>query len=191
MLTAAILAGGKSSRMGANKALLSFRGHPMISAVADAVRPVASELFVVADDGAPYASLGFETVADIHKGRGPLGGLHAALTASRTDETLLLACDIPLVSTSLLRYLSEFPSQALARVAEIDGHIHPLCAVYSKRCLPEIERLIASGRLAMAALLDAVGAQAVPVTPDLSCYRSNMLANINDLSTLHAEESAG
>ena len=191
MLTAAILAGGKSSRMVANKALLLFRGHPMISAVADAVRPVASELFVVADDGAPYASLGFRTVADIHKGRGPLGGLHAALTASRTDETLVLACDTPRVSTPLLRYLSEFSSQALARVAEIDGRIHPLCAVYDRRCLPEIERLIAEDRLAMRALLDAVGAQTVSITPDLSCYRANMLANINDSSALHAEESAG
>jgi len=191
MLTAAILAGGKSSRMGANKALIIFRGHPMIGAVADAVRPVAPELFVVADDGAPYASLGFKTVADIHKGCGPLGGLHAALTASRTGETLLLACDIPLVSTSLLRYLSEFSSQALARVVEIDGRIHPLCAVYDKRCLPEIERLIATDRLGMAALLEAVGAQAVPITPDLSCYRSNLLANFNDPSTLCAEELAG
>lgn len=190
MLTAAILAGGKSSRMGENKALLSFRGHPMISAVADAARPVAAELFVVADEGPPYLALGLKTVADVHKGRGPLGGLHAALTASRTEATLLLACDIPLVSTSLLRYLAAFSSDAPARVAEIDGRIHPLCAVYDKRCLPVIEQLIADDRLAMAVLLDAVSAQRVTITPDLSFYRPNLLTNINTPATLRAAEAA-
>jgi len=190
MLTAAILAGGKSSRMGADKALLPFRGKPMISAVVDAARPVAAELFVVVDEGQPYHALGLKTVADVHKGRGPLGGLHAALSASRTEATLLLACDIPLVSTSLLRHLAAFPSDASARVAEIDGRIHPLCAVYDMRCLPVIEQLIADDRLAMAALLDAVRTQRVPITPDLPLYRPNLLANINDPATLRAEEAA-
>lgn len=188
MLTAAILAGGKSSRMGENKALLSFRGHPMIGMVADAARPVAAELFVVADEGAPYLAMGLKTVADVYTGRGPLGGLHAALTASRTEATLLLACDIPLVSTSLLRYLAAFPSGAPARVAEIDGRIQPLCAVYDKRCLPVIERLIADDRLMMAALLDTVHAQRVPITPDLPFFRPGLLTNINDPATLRAED---
>lgn len=180
MLTAAILAGGKSSRMGANKALLSFRGQPMISAVADAVRPVASRLVVVTDDAPPYAALGFDTIADIHKDCGPLGGLHAALTASRTDRVLLLACDIPLVTTDLLRHLASYPSAAPARVAENGGRAHPLCAIYRQGCLPEIERLIASGRLAMAALLDAVGAERVHIPSDLPWYRSDLLKNFND-----------
>jgi molybdopterin-guanine dinucleotide biosynthesis protein A len=190
MLTAAILAGGKSSRMGADKALLSFRGKPMISAVVDAARPIATELFVVVDEGQPYHALGLTTVPDVYKGRGPLGGLHAALSASRAEATLLLACDIPLVSTALLRHLAACSSDAPARAVEIDGRIHPLCAVYDRRCLPVIEQLIADDRLAMAGLLDAVGAQRVPITPDLPLYRPNLLTNINDPATLQAEEAA-
>jgi len=190
MLTAAILAGGKSSRMGADKALLSFRGKPMISAVVDAARPIATELFVVVDEGQPYHALGLTTVPDVYRGRGPLGGLHAALSASRAEATLLLACDIPLVSTALLRHLAACSSDAPARVVEIDGRIHPLCAVYDRRCLPVIEQLIADDRLAMAGLLDAVRAQRVPITPDLPLYRPNLLTNINDPATLQAEEAA-
>jgi len=190
MLTAAILAGGKSSRMGANKALLAFHGKPMISAVVDAVRPIAAEVIVVADDGAPYAALGLKTLSDIHKGCGPLGGLHAALTASQPDETLLLACDIPLVSTPFLRYIFEYRSVAPARVPELNGRAHPMCAVYDKRCLHEIERLIAAERLAMAALLDTVGAERISITPDLSCYRPSLLANFNDPLALQSGEAA-
>lgn len=176
--------------MGADKALLSFRGKPMISAVVDAARPIATELFVVVDEGQPYHALGLTTVPDVYKGRGPLGGLHAALSASRAEATLLLACDIPLVSTALLRHLAACSSDAPARAVEIDGRIHPLCAVYDRRCLPVIEQLIADDRLAMAGLLDAVGAQRVPITPDLPLYRPNLLTNINDPATLQAEEAA-
>ncbi len=176
--------------MGADKALLSFRGKPMISAVVDAARPIATELFVVVDEGQPYHALGLTTVPDVYKGRGPLGGLHAALSASRAEATLLLACDIPLVSTALLRHLAACSSDAPARAVEIDGRIHPLCAVYDRRCLPVIEQLIADDRLAMAGLLDAVGAQHVPITPDLPLYRPNLLTNINDPATLQAEEAA-
>ena len=176
--------------MGADKALLSFRGKPMISAVVDAARPIATELFVVVDEGQPYHALGLTTVPDVYRGRGPLGGLHAALSASRAEATLLLACDIPLVSTALLRHLTACSSDAPARAVEIDGRIHPLCAVYDRRCLPVIEQLIADDRLAMAGLLDAVGAQRVPITPDLPLYRPNLLTNINDPATLQAEEAA-
>ena len=176
--------------MGADKALLSFRGKPMISAVVDAARPIATELFVVVDEGQPYHALGLTTVPDVYRGRGPLGGLHAALSASRAEATLLLACDIPLVSTALLRHLAACSSDAPARVVEIDGRIHPLCAVYDRRCLPVIEQLIADDRLAMAGLLDAVRAQRVPITPDLPLYRPNLLTNINDPATLQAEEAA-
>ncbi|MBP1774945.1 MAG: molybdopterin-guanine dinucleotide biosynthesis protein [candidate division NC10 bacterium] len=176
--------------MGANKALLPFRGQPMITAVANAARPVAAELFVVADDGEPYHRLGLKTVADVHKGRGPLAGLHAALTASLSHETLLLSCDIPLVSTQLLRYLTGFHTTALARVAEMGGRIHPLCGVYDRRCLPVIERLIAGDRLAMTALLDAVGCRRVPITPDLPFYHHDLLANINDPATLRSGGAA-
>jgi molybdopterin-guanine dinucleotide biosynthesis protein A len=190
MLTAAILAGGKSSRMGVNKAVLPFRGKPMIHAVIEAVRPLATEIILVSDDATPYASLGLRTVPDVYRGRGPLGGLHAALRASRTEETFLLSCDIPRVSIHLLRYIADHPSVAPARVPELCGRVHPLCGVYDARCLPEIDRLIAADRLAMAALLDAVGAAAIPIHPGLPWYDPGMLVNINDPAALRAGEAA-
>jgi molybdopterin-guanine dinucleotide biosynthesis protein A len=125
MLTAAILAGGKSSRMGANKALITFRGTPMIDAVIGAVRPIAAEIIIVADDGAPYAPLRLAVVPDIHPDRGPLGGLHAALNASLTEDILLLSCDIPAFH-SLLRYIADFSSSAPARVRNSPTHASSL-----------------------------------------------------------------
>jgi molybdopterin-guanine dinucleotide biosynthesis protein A len=146
--SAAILAGGKSSRMGTNKALLDVRGSAMIRRTTGLLRPLVDDLFLVANDPAPYADLGLPVFPDIHLGRGPLGGIHAAITHAAHPLVLCAACDMPHIQPGILGLLLDAADlSADAVIPRPDGRPEALLAVYGRSALPAIERSIAAGRL--------------------------------------------
>ena len=102
--TGIILAGGLSSRMGTNKALLELNGSTVLNHMVKAIRPAVSRIVVAAGSNEALYSVwgdeGLECIQDVYPGKGPLAGLHAALSASRTDWNLVSACDMPLLQTS-------------------------------------------------------------------------------------------
>lgn len=104
-LTALLLAGGRSSRMGRNKALLSLRpgGPPVIQLIAHKMAEVADEMLLVGCDPRPYAFLGLPCVPDAFPGTGPLGGVYSGLAAARNPYALAVACDMPFLSVDLLK----------------------------------------------------------------------------------------
>src|SRR5579871_469780 len=101
-----VLAGGRSSRMGRDKALLSFQGVPLVARVAEMVAQAAGSAVVIGDPG-KYGGLGYAVVPDRRQGLGPLAGIEAALDFSTADWNLVLACDMPDVSAAFLRALLE------------------------------------------------------------------------------------
>ena len=148
-LSAAILAGGQSSRMGRDKALIDVGGQPVIRRVVDAARCVSSDVRIVGYKEA-YRMAGVEVVPDDAPGYGPLGGIMTALRQAEHEFVLVLACDIPLVSTQLLRAMAKEPRSYDALVPALtddEGSIRyePLHAIYSVTCLPVIETLISDG----------------------------------------------
>jgi molybdopterin-guanine dinucleotide biosynthesis protein A len=119
-------------------------------------------------------------VSDIVPGCGPLGGLHAALTAARHDTLFLIACDMPYVTTALIEYLLSLAGGADAVVPRSERGYHPLCAVYTRACFEPAAARLADRRLKMRELLDSVRTRAVPLEeirqfgdPD------RLLANVN------------
>lgn len=142
-----VLAGGKSSRMQRNKALLPYRGGTLAGHIAEMVRAAAGSAILIGDPRI-YSELGYEVLSDIQPGRGPLSGIHAALSADRAEWNLVVACDMPRVSSDFLRRLLE-----RARNGDADGVIpagpsglaEPLCAAYHRRCLPVIHRALETG----------------------------------------------
>ncbi|UOK63341.1 molybdenum cofactor guanylyltransferase [Paenibacillus sp. OVF10] len=99
--TGIILAGGLSSRMGTNKAMLELNGSLVLQHVTKAMRPAVSRIIVAAGPNVTtYGAMGYDCVQDLYPGKGPLAGLHAALEASDTDWNLVCACDMPLLQTS-------------------------------------------------------------------------------------------
>src|SRR5262245_31211728 len=102
-LTAFVLAGGKSTRMGRDKAALSLHGHTLLETAIAAARTVAGEVFILGP-AELYSSYG-PTIADIFPGCGPLGGIHAALSNSKTQFNLVTGVDTPFLSPGLLRYI--------------------------------------------------------------------------------------
>jgi molybdopterin-guanine dinucleotide biosynthesis protein A len=144
-----VLVGGNSSRMGRDKALLDCRGRPLAARVASEVREAAGSVRLV---GPPerYARLGFEVVSDIEPGRGPLGGIRTALRVSEADWNLVVACDMPSLTSEFLRKLlaeaERSEADALMPVSPA-GLPEPLCAVYRRDCLPAVETALREGRL--------------------------------------------
>jgi molybdopterin-guanine dinucleotide biosynthesis protein A len=131
-LTAFVLAGGKSTRMGEDKAFLQLKGRTLLDRALDTVRALTPEVIIVGERS-KFSRFG-TVVEDVFRDRGPLGGIHAALTASATDLNLILALDMPFVERSFLKYLAREASatDALVTVPRTEAGWQPLCAVYRK-----------------------------------------------------------
>ncbi len=147
MVTGAILAGGKSRRMGVNKAFLRLGNRTFIEHVIHRIEPIADELLIITNTPDEYKHLGIETRADIIPNSGTLGGIHSALTYATNDAVICVGCDIPFIDTNLLLYLISVLGKHDAVIPYTCSEkgqmtLQTLCAVYSKRCLPIIEKML-------------------------------------------------
>jgi molybdopterin-guanine dinucleotide biosynthesis protein A len=146
-LAAGILAGGTARRLGgAQKALLTIGGVPIIERQIAALRPVADPLFIVAPDSGPYAHLGLRVVGDRLAGCGALGGIYTAIVESPHERVVVVACDMPFISPELLRLMAD-ASGADIVVPRSPRGIEPLCAIYTRACAPSIRARLDRGML--------------------------------------------
>jgi len=129
-VTAFVLAGGRSSRMGADKAMLPFREQTLLARALEVAAAVAGRVVIVGPRER-YARYG-DVIEDVYPGCGPLAGIHAALSATQTELNLVLSVDTPLMSQEFLRWLLEQASNIsdLIVVPDALGGQQPLCAVY-------------------------------------------------------------
>ena len=162
-VTGFILAGGASSRMGRDKALLEFGGVPLILHTARLLEPLVDKVVVVGNPGR-YAALGLRAIADdtqsrggLEKtGRGPLAGIAAALAATHSRWNLILACDLPYLSPEWIDWLvlRALESPAEAVVPRTKRGIEPLAAVYRSECVATIVAALDRG---VRKVSDAIG----------------------------------
>lgn len=153
-LSAFILAGGKSTRMGADKAFVTLSGRTLLERVLDLARSVCAEVRIVGDPG-KYGSFA-PVVEDIFRGCGPLAGIHAALRLSQSDLNLIVAVDVPFLSAKFLHFLiaRSRRSEALVTVARTSSGWQPLCAVYRRQFAVLAERDLRSGQFRIDRLFD-------------------------------------
>ena len=104
-ITGIILAGGKSSRMGSDKALLLYRGKAFLTHVINALIPLVDDIIIVSNDER-HSQFNYRRISDTIIDAGPLAGIHAGLTDSNTENNLVLSCDVPLIQTSILEFIS-------------------------------------------------------------------------------------
>ncbi len=164
---AAVLAGGQSRRMGRDKAFLLVGGRLLIERTLATLERRFPEVLIVANEVGKYAHLGRRVAADLRPGAGALGGIYTAvaLAARPATHVFLCACDMPFLDERLIDLLvrqvgagapvdvvvPEDPS-----APDSSAGLHPLCAVYSRRVLPAIERSLAAGRLKVIGFYDDV-----------------------------------
>lgn len=140
--TLAILAGGKSSRMNYNnKALLRYKEKKFIEHIIDAGKDY-KEIIIISNNTEEYKGFNLRVVEDIYKGNGPLSGIHSALSNSNTDKILCIACDMPLITKEILNILGNYNEDYDVLVPKVGDRLQPLCAIYSKNILPNIEGAI-------------------------------------------------
>jgi molybdopterin-guanine dinucleotide biosynthesis protein A len=142
-----VLAGGASSRMGADKAGLSIGGETFVARAARALGAIAARVSVVSSRD-EHAHTGLRVVQDIHAGAGALGGIHAALHACRAPWAAIVSCDLPFATGDLFARLASFVADEQDAVAPVqpDGRIQPLCTLYAvATCLPATGELLTAG----------------------------------------------
>jgi molybdopterin-guanine dinucleotide biosynthesis protein A len=172
-LSAAILAGGQSRRMGTDKALLRLTpdGPTLIERVLAAARTVASDVFLVANDDR-LAWLGLRTVPDAFPGAGSLGGIYSAVAAAREQHCLVVACDMPFLDPPLLRVLADAPRDydVLAPYLEVGtnrqggakGVYETLHAIYGRGALPAMRAQLAAEQYRIVGFFPDVRVHAMP-----------------------------
>jgi molybdopterin-guanine dinucleotide biosynthesis protein A len=185
---AAILAGGESSRMGENKALLRLApgGPTLVETVVARLGEAGNESpLLVAYSPADYAFLRLPIFPDSVQGKGALGGILTALQRSTQERVLVVGCDMPALNPALLRYMSRQPAGYDAYVPAWksqsgERQVEPLHAVYGRSCIPEIEGRIREGRLKLSDLLDALNVLYLPEA-DMRKYDPDLrsFSNIN------------
>jgi molybdopterin-guanine dinucleotide biosynthesis protein A len=160
-----VLTGGRSSRMGTDKALLEVDGRPLALRVADEITKVCGSVTLVGDP-ARYASLGLPVVPDRFADQGPLAGIEAALSASEADWNLVVACDMPSLNAASIEALfaEAEASPAIDAIDVVvpehsDGKREPLCAVYHRRCAPAVREALDAGTRAVTAMQASLAAQ--------------------------------
>jgi molybdopterin-guanine dinucleotide biosynthesis protein A len=145
-VTAVILVGGQSSRMGSNKALLPYRGGRFIESICRQLSGLCEELLLVTNTPEQFAFLACRMTPDLYPGVGALAGLQAGLAASRTPHIFAVACDMPYLNDSLIKAMLVRRHQADVVIPESRQGLEPLHAVYGKECLPPMEQSLLAGR---------------------------------------------
>lgn len=162
-VTVAILAGGRSRRMGRPKAWLDVQGRPLLTRVLASVRELSQDILLIANQPELYTAFDLPCLPDLIPDSGPLGGLYTALKAARQPWTLVVACDMPWLNPALLAALIELAlsSAEEAVVPRWDERPEPLHAVYHRRCLPALTAKIKAGDLKIAGLLNELSVRYV------------------------------
>lgn len=177
-LTGVVLAGGESSRMGADKAFVEVDGVPMIRRVLRALSACCSEVLVVAKEPAVYEQLNVRVVPDRSSVQAPLVGVCSGLGTATTTWAFVAACDMPYLSPDAVRFLAGLAEGFEAVVPRVEGRWHPLHAVYATAALPSLDALLASGERRMWAALEVLrvrqvtAAELVAVDPELRTLRN-------------------
>lgn len=157
-ITAIVLAGGKSLRLGRNKALEPFLGKSLVEHVVDRLRPLAVQLLIVTSGEQALPSLDkTEALNDVYPGEGPLGGIYTGLLAARYSHSIVVGCDMPFINTKLFRFMVELAPEFDAVVPRLSPvKVEPLHAVYAKSCLDKIKIQFGKKQLGIHTLLSTL-----------------------------------
>ncbi|MCW3489148.1 molybdenum cofactor guanylyltransferase [Dethiobacter alkaliphilus] len=165
-MSAVILAGGKSSRMGRDKLLLPLGGKPLISHVLDTLQGLFAECILVTDRPQSFSGFAVRVTEDLIRRpeKNSLAGIHAGLSMACHDYVLAVAGDMPFINRDVLLYLCSRGSDEDVVIFRDGPHFQPLCAIYHKNCLPHIEDMLNKGHYKVADFFPSVRVREVDVS---------------------------
>ncbi|MBW6496881.1 MAG: molybdenum cofactor guanylyltransferase [Bacteroidales bacterium] len=177
-ISGVVLAGGKSSRFGQDKGLFPFRGKALVEHAIDILKPLCSEILISTNNPDAYGFTGQKTIADIHAGCGPIGGMHSGLFNASGQIVLFLGCDMPFVDSKVFSFLLENIAVNHAAVAMHNGFRETLCMALKKESLPLVEQAIAEKKYKILDMLEMLSVS-YPELSTQSFFHRDMFHNIN------------
>lgn len=163
-MTGIILSGGKSKRMGTNKAFLSVEGERLIDRTVRLFKDIFQEVIVVTNSPLDYLDQDCTIATDIIKGKGALGGIYAGLFFALHEQAFVSACDMPFLNKSFIEYMIEHHGPYDIVVPQHSDGLQPLHAIYSRRCLPVIKKVVEQDHLKITGFYKGFKIKIIPET---------------------------
>ena len=189
-ITGILLAGGKSSRFGSDKALTIFNGKPLINFGLDLLKQICSDI-IISSNSEHMAQFGYRVVADEIKDIGPIGGIYSCLKQSKSPQNIVISCDTPFINKGLLQYILNHNKDFKAVIPETEhGYLEPLIACYHSEVQWVMKDLIGEGKYKMQNIMDRVPTLKLPIRDNLDFYHNRLFFNINyptDLDKLNSD----
>lgn len=176
-ITAIILAGGKSSRMGTEKGLVVFSGKSLVQHVIDALKKITDSIIIITQYPS-YEKFGYPCYPDIYKEKGALGGIYTGLVNSSSQKNIVVGCDMPFLSQNVLNGLIENCDDVDVLLTMHKGKEEPLCSVYDKSCIPHFKKLIEAGQLKITDALMGLKTRMISFDKE-EWFMGNEFTNIN------------
>lgn len=177
-----IIAGGVSSRIGADKALLRLQDKTVIGIVSDNLKKVFSELILIANHPELYSGLNIPLFRDIYEGKGPLAGIHSGLVNSKTELNFIISCDMPLVTPRFIEFLTSLKLMKTALVPLANKKLQTICAVYKKECAGVAGEILnddSAGNFSVHRMLDLVEPEIFDAENEYPDYTKELFLSIN------------
>ena len=183
-MSSIILGGGLSTRLGKDKIQLDIAGESLLTRTVNRLSHISADIIIVIAQNqeipSATASANVRFITDSQYRKGPLIGLYSGLKASHDEYSLVVACDMPFLSTGLLQYMMDNADGFDAVIPMVDGEVEPLHSVYSRNCIRSIETMIQENNLKVRDLLDTINVRYVE-QPEIDLYDPEHLSwfNIN------------
>jgi molybdopterin-guanine dinucleotide biosynthesis protein A len=179
-MTGVILAGGKNTRMGLNKAFLKIDGERLIDRIVRIFRELFPEILLITNEPLAHLDLDVKIASDIFPGKGPLGGIYTGLFYATYSNVFVSACDLPFLNPAFIQDMTGRMEGYDIVVPRTDAGYYPLHAIYSKRCMPPIRRLIEKDSLKVISFYKGMRTLILGPEVILPFYsHGNMFHNIN------------
>jgi molybdenum cofactor guanylyltransferase len=176
-MTGIVLAGGKSSRMGVEKALLNLDGNTIIDKILYVYKRIFQNIIIVTNSPKKYKGCGAKLTKDIVADKGPLGGIYTGLLESKDEYCFVAACDMPFINEELIRYIISMENYDVV-VPVLEGKFEPLFALYSKSCLKVLKKQLEEDKLSIADFLLKVNIKEVKID-EIRMFDKQLLSLIN------------
>jgi len=166
-MTGVLLAGGKSRRMGPDKRFLELEGRTLLERALSVLESLFSEVIVVvAEPVLRLSGLRHQVVTDLVPNCATLGGLYTGLSSAAQGRIFAAACDMPFLNQSVIKWMAKLDRNADVVMAQLANGLQPMHAVYSKACLPHLERMLNARNLKVQELSQTPGLSVRLVSED-------------------------
>ena len=187
-ITGIILSGGKSKRMGSDKGFIEIEGKPMIQHVIEHVWPLCDQL-LISTNREEYNRFGFPVIPDVIDDAGPAGGIISCLPEAQNEKCIIISCDLPYASTTLLKKLISVSDNHDITIPISGSFLQPLCGIYKKHIFKGFTDLVEAGQYSMQKLIHQFSLNIVNQgdLKDIDLHKE--LKNINNKSDLDLPNS--